>query len=74
MFMGVVGRPREDKGFNGKIYLKRVSEEVSLQKRATNQNFSPDRNINSDLKNGVWRMLFPGGNGVICAEMRELQS
>ena len=47
MFMGVVGRPREDKGFNGKIYLKRVSEEVSLQKRATNQNFSPDRNINS---------------------------
>ena len=32
MFMGVVGRPREDKNFNGKIYLERISKKKTSRK------------------------------------------
>ena len=42
MFMGVVARPVANKNFDGKILLERVSKEEVLQRRSTNQNFSPD--------------------------------
>ena len=53
MFLDVVARPRLDKGFDGKIDLRRVSEMKSRKKSATNQNFMHDAVINSYLKNGV---------------------
>ena len=71
MLMGVVGRPRADKNFNGKILLERVSEEVTIKQRYTNQNFLRDKNINCGLKEGDWKMLHPGGD-VTCEYMRNI--
>jgi hypothetical protein len=30
MFIGVVGNPNEEQGFNGKIFLERIAEEKIL--------------------------------------------
>ena len=49
MFMGVIARPREDRNFDGKILLERVSEEKTLTRNSTNQNFSVDLNVNTHL-------------------------
>ena len=55
MFLGVVGRPNEEHNFDGKILLKRVSEEVEMKQNSTNQNFTDDVLVNSDLKSGGWK-------------------
>ena len=48
--MGVVGRPRPDKNFDGRIFLERISKTCTIKKRTTNQRFSNDDLINSEIK------------------------
>ena len=58
MFMGVVGRPRPDKTFDGRIFLERISKTYTIKKRTTNQRFSDDVLINPEIKNGKWRQFY----------------
>ena len=67
--MAVVGRPRKEYNFDGKIWLQRVSEEVTLQRRTTNQNFTDNVSINTYLKQGGWHLLYPEGDNITCDEM-----
>ena len=43
MFMGVVANPNPEKGFDGRILLERISEEVEVKKKYTHQRFTDDR-------------------------------
>ena len=64
MFMGLVCPPVKEAGTDkllsdGKIMLKRISEQA-LQKRGSyNQNFVSQYEINHELKNNKWRKLYP---------------
>ena len=58
MFIGVVARPQPAKGFNGRIHLERISEQVKVTKRTAHHRFTDDRLINSELKNENWRNLY----------------
>jgi len=59
MYLGVVARPNADKGFNGRIMLKRVAREEEVKKRSRNHNFSPDAKVNDAIKNGTdWHDLY----------------
>ena len=51
MFLGVVARPRIDlpSMFDGRVFLKRVSETLTLKKDACNANFTHDIHINTLL-------------------------
>ena len=50
MFMGVFGRPRPDKNFDGRIFLEIISKTYTIKKRTANQRFSNDDLINSEIK------------------------
>ena len=59
MYLGVVARPNADKGFNGRIMIKRVAREEEVKKRSRNQNFSPDVKVNEAIKSGTdWHDLY----------------
>ena len=57
MFMGVFGRPRPDKNFDGRIFLEIISKTYTIKKRTANQRLSDDVLINSEIKNGKWRQF-----------------
>ena len=59
MFLGVVGRPIPHCGFDGKVLLERVSEDIPVTKQIAHQNLSDDDLVNSAIKEG-WRHLFEG--------------
>ena len=57
MFLGVVGCPIPEKGFDGKIYLKRVAENSSFKKTTFKDNdFSDDVDVSTHVKHN-WRSL-----------------
>ena len=70
MFLGCIGRPRPDKGFDGKILLERISETTVVTKMTANQNFSDDVLINSEIKQGKWKDLYVDGMPI--GELRDL--
>ena len=55
MYLGVVANAVPSKGFDGKIFLKRVSKEVQYQQMNHCQNFSDNATINGLIKNGEWK-------------------
>ena len=59
MFMGVVGRPIPHRGFDGKIFLERVSKTKYITMCTAHTNFSDDALVNAEIKNGDWRKLIP---------------
>ena len=61
MGMGVVGKPVLSKGFNGKIFLKRVSEEKKYLRTTHNERFSDDATINYLIKDEDWHLLVTDG-------------
>lgn len=61
MYLGVVAKPEPNRNFDGKIFLKRVSEEVEYKKKTHNQNFSDDACINGQLKDGEWMTMHTEG-------------
>ena len=75
MYLGVVAKAddTQNRNFNGKIFLKRVSEEVEYKRMTHNQNFSDDADINGQIKNGAWRAYAEGTGGVqTLGELREV--
>jgi len=58
MFMGVVTMPDEERDFDGKISMIRVSREKELDRDSHPTKFHDDRHINDQIKQGEWRMLY----------------
>ena len=58
MFMGVIGNPDQEHGFDGKIEIVRISEPYQVKKTSYRQTISFDRVVNQALKDGEWRGLF----------------
>ena len=54
MYLGVVANPQEEHNFDGRVYLKRVSNQVTTTRRSTNQRFSDDIDVNTALMKGEW--------------------
>ena len=61
MFMGLVCPPVKNKT-NGKILLKRVSEQKVQKRSSYNKNFVSEYVVNHKLKNGEWKQLYPKDN------------
>ena len=57
IFMGVVATPLPEIGFDGRIFLKRISERKAWKKTSYNQSLPENENLNSSLmkKIGGWR-------------------
>ena len=58
MHMGLIGKPVVGKSFNGKIYLRRVSESHVTSKNSFNQHISPIFEVNHSVKMGEWKKIF----------------
>ena len=71
MFMGVVARPNEQRKFNGRIMLKRVSKSKIITKRTAHKNFSQDRLTNQMIKDGDWKQLIPA-DGMYISDLKDL--
>ena len=52
MFMRVCGRPIQNKNFDGKLHLEKVSKITVLKKMTTHQNFCNDWMLNNENKDG----------------------
>ena len=70
MFLSVIGRPRKDKGFNGKVLLERVSKTVMITKMTSHQKNSDDILINSEIKNIMWRNLYMSNQNMTMRELK----
>ena len=70
MFLGVIGRPRPEHNFDGKILLEMISKKSEVTQQRANQNFSDDALINSHVKDGQWKSLYVGG--MICGELKKV--
>lgn len=49
MYLGVVACPVEEHGFDGKVFLKRVSKRKTVARASRNKNFCADSNVNNSL-------------------------
>jgi hypothetical protein len=63
MYMGVIAPPVPQKGFNGKIMIKRVSKEVEQQKGSFTHTFSDKYAITHKIQNGRWHDCYHGDYG-----------
>ena len=54
MYLGVVAKPCKANGFDGKIFLKRISETIGYTRMTHNQNFSDSAAINGMIRRGEW--------------------
>ena len=54
MYMGVVGVPNPSQGFDGKIYMECVCDEVACGRNSYNQNISDYYEVNHALKRCEW--------------------
>ena len=71
MFLGVVARPIEAKGFNGKIFLDRVAEETEYLKTTCTQRFSDHAGVNWNLRRGEWIDLLTDDDDISLGEFKE---
>ena len=72
MFLGVVAPPSGN--FNGKVFLKRVSETTQYLKKTHNQNFDDRAATNAKLRNGEWYAEELGlvkEEGMLLGDLRE---
>jgi hypothetical protein len=72
MFIGVVGEVNEENEFNGKILLKRISENKILNRTSYQNNYHHDREINDALKVGGWRELYLDDPTILTSEFLHL--
>jgi hypothetical protein len=70
MFLGVVANPIPDRNFDGKIFLKRISEVRTYQRVSCNQNFTDCATTNAWLKNGGWSQFVT--DGMTLSDLREV--
>ena len=59
IFLAIVGPPSDTCGFDGKIYIQRVSEVKQSVKTSHNKKISDEYEINHLLKDGHWINLLP---------------
>ena len=55
--MGVVACPNREQNFDGRVFMKRVSEQKKVTKGSRNNWFSIDIHINDELNQGRWRTI-----------------
>ena len=55
--MGVVVCPNREQNFDGRVFMKRVSERKKVTKGSRNNRFSIDIHINDELNQGRWRTI-----------------
>lgn len=72
MFMGVVANPIPERGFDGRIFLERISKEEVVNKKISHQRFSDDRLVNQQIKAGEWRSLVPSHSEIPTKELATL--
>jgi len=70
MYLGVVSKPHDEHGFDGRILLEQVSREKTITRATKHKNFTEDVFVNESLKAGGWRQLVT--EGVYVDEMKEL--
>ena len=61
MFLGVIGRPRPEHNFDGKIHLESISKKCKVTQQKANQSWSNDALVNSEMKEGSWNALYLEG-------------
>ena len=61
MFLGVVAAPILEHGFDGKIFVDRVSSWEPYQKTTCNQRFTDDAQLNGLLRGGDWLKILCDG-------------
>lgn len=54
MYLGVVACPNPEHDFDGRVFLKRVSNREPAQRTSQNKKFSVDIDVNKEIKNGGW--------------------
>ena len=63
MYFGIVAAPVEDRNFDGRVYLKRVSRRKKLTRATRNSRFSVNVLINQAMVEGtVWRTIIEEEN------------
>ena len=60
--MGVVGCPNPERNFDGRIFMKRVSQQKKIAKGSRNKQFSVDVQVNEELCQGGWRRIIVDTN------------
>ncbi len=58
MYLGVVARPRKDKGFDGRVLMKRVSRLKKYKRSTRNKQFHDDELTNRLIVSGAWKDLY----------------
>ena len=61
MFLGVVACPNDERDFDGRVFLKRISERKPAAKTSRNKRFSIDVMVNEDIIKGGWKRLIVDG-------------
>ena len=57
IFIGCVGRPVTDRGFDGRTHIERVSKTVVVSKLTAHPKFTYDVLVNLQIKGGSWQDL-----------------
>ena len=57
MYMGVVACPNREQNFDGRVFMKRVSEQKKVTKGSRNNWFSIDLHMNDELNQGHWHAI-----------------
>ena len=60
MCLGAAADPQEEHGFDGRICMKRASNQATASRRSTNQRFSDNMHVNTEMISGGWRELVTG--------------
>ena len=64
MYLGVVASPHPNHDFDGRVFLKRVSNTKTLTRSTRNKRFSIDVLVNDALKNGMWKDIAVEGMSI----------
>jgi hypothetical protein len=73
MYMGIVARPRELLGFDGRVHLERVCITKQVTTATAHTRFTDDVILNSELRENSWRhTIVPDGEAVNCEDLKEL--
>ena len=72
VFVDIVGYPRSDKNFDDRIFLEKISKTYTIKKITTNQRFSNDILINSDIKSRKWRVIYAPDSRMTCDNLEQI--
>lgn len=64
MFLGVVACPHQEREFDGRVFLERISKPKTVTRTSRNKNFSVDVLVNDAIKAGEWLEFYVDGMDV----------